>query len=71
MGELPGVIPEVMEATDPAVAVLGRIRVPTGNTFMGEAVSPTFSLTVVFGAAGTVIAGTVVVIEAVEVTLIA
>ena len=32
---------------------------------------PTFSLTVVFGAAGTVIAGTVVVIEAVEVTLIA
>ena len=32
---------------------------------------PTFNLTVVFGAAGTVIAGTVVVIEAVEVTLTA
>ena len=27
----------------PAVAVLGRIRVPTGNTFMGEAVSPTYN----------------------------
>ena len=27
----------------PAVAVLGKIRVPTGNTFMGEAVSPTYN----------------------------
>lgn len=47
MGD-PGLTPEVIEATE-ADGVFGKIRVPTGKTFIGEAVSPTFSLTVVFG----------------------
>ena len=49
MGEPEGTPDPVVVPPTKAVGVLGKILVPTGNTFMGDAVSPTFSLTVVLG----------------------
>ena len=49
MGEPEGTPDPVVVPPTNAVGVLGKILVPTGNTFMGDAVSPTFSLTVVLG----------------------
>ena len=49
MGEPEGTPDPVVVPPTKAVGVLGKILVPTGNTFIGDAVSPTFSLTVVLG----------------------